>query len=131
MKLATAVPKPKRRLRAARQPIARSGKPKAKKRTASEFARIYGSRARTVFVKSLRCTVGICVGWPVEQAHTQNGGMGRKGDAASIVPMCFWHHKWLHSMGVESFRQRFGVDLDAAAAETERRWQEYRARLQD
>jgi hypothetical protein len=63
---------------------------------------------------------------PIEQAHVGKAGkgMGRKADADQTVPLCRFHHRILHHIGTQSFEQRYGVDLDALAAETERRWQE-------
>jgi hypothetical protein len=73
-------------------------KPKANKgRTAIEFQRIYGSKRRVEFVKNLPCI--ICAKKPCENAHTTSGGMGRKADYTSIVPLCQAHHRLQHQKG--------------------------------
>jgi hypothetical protein len=96
------------------------------KRRKSEFARAYHSKARVEFVKSLPCVVP----WPhfgSENAHVGNKGKGtgRKADYDQIVPMCAFHHRdVLHRIGKEAFTRGYDVNLDQAAAETERLWQE-------
>lgn len=69
--------------------IARS-RIKPKKRKPSEFARIYGSKKRVEWIKSLRCSSCGVVGYS-QNAHTENGGMGRKADHTTIVPLCGPH----------------------------------------
>jgi hypothetical protein len=115
------------------QPMKRAGRIKPKPRTRSEFARIYGSKARVEWVKSLPCL--ICGRGPCDNAHTENGGMGRKGDAASIVPLCCMgmddphspgylrgHHGLLHQIGVATFESEYRVDLKAEAARVAAAW---------
>lgn len=75
-------------------------KPKNAKRRQSEFARCYGSRARVAFVKGLPCLVCAVIhpafvlsAGPSDNAHTENGGKGRKGPFTSIVPLCRNHHR--------------------------------------
>lgn len=116
------------------KPIARSAikprtaRPKARnvKRHAGEWARAYGSKARVAFVKSLGCCVSGCMDGPVENAHTVNGGMGRKADANTIVPLCRAHHRFLHQHGplgfAASFPLRNGWTLADWAVEVERLW---------
>lgn len=118
------------RMRDAVSPLkGRRRKPLAKrnaKRRTSEFARCYGSRARVAWVKAQPCVVGSlgCDG-PSQNAHTANGGMGRKADADTIVPMCDGHHRLLHCWGVETFSRSYALDLPALAADTDRRWREH------
>ncbi len=99
---------------------------KKRKRRASEFARIYGSKARVEWVKSQPCwiTTPICSG-EIHNHHTKNGGRGRKADAKTIVPLCEFHHRKLHDLGRRAFEELYGdyADLDWAAENTERRWQ--------
>lgn len=61
-----------------------------------------------------------CLG-KVENAHTVTGGVGRKADAHTIIPLCHQHHAELHR-GVERFEDLYGIDLTEAAAETQRLW---------
>ena len=120
------------------KPIARSAiksrtkRPKARntRRHASEWARAYGSKKRVAFVKSLPCCVAGCrAAWmcePSENAHTVNGGMGRKADANTIAPLCHGHHRFLHHHGPQTFAASFplrhGWTLVDWARETERLW---------
>lgn len=101
-------------------------KPKA--RSAAEFRRIYGSRARVSWVKSLHCLVSWCREQPSENHHIENGGTGRKADFDKIVPMCLMHHDQYHDIGRESFERVYHLDLRIQAAETERLWSEWQTR---
>jgi hypothetical protein len=47
----------------------------------------------------------------VELAHTENGGMGRKADARTLVPICAPDHRLLHTIGVKAFEARFSDRL--------------------
>lgn len=104
-------------LTAKRGRIRRNGK-----RKQSEFARIYGSRKRVAWIQSLECVVPGCGGRMSENAHTATGGMGRKADAETIVPMCTTHHRLLHTIGVATFSDAYSLDLPALAAETDHRF---------
>jgi hypothetical protein len=95
---------------------------KPRKRSAEEFARIYGSEERVEWVKAQPCVVPGCPFRPIENAHIKNGGMGRKSDYQNIVPLCQPHHLLLHNTGKPSM---WGIDLEAAAAETEAKWKLY------
>lgn len=113
-------------LRRASEPMKRGGRIKPKPRSAGEFARIYGSRERVAFVKSLPCAAlvlhQVCDG-PIDNAHTQTGGMGRKANADTIAPMCRKHHReYDERRGILAFPwARFLIV--GVAAETERLWQ--------
>lgn len=107
-------------------PFKRSGRIKPKKRSAVEFARVYGSKARAAWVKSQMCF--LCSDVPCENAHIVTGGMGRKAEYTKIVPMCKPHHAMLHRMGRPSFERYMTTDLDALAEACEQRWQAFLAR---
>jgi hypothetical protein len=96
-------------------------RPSVKKR--AKFEREYGSAERVAFVASLPCIASSdeCMA-PIENAHTETGGMGRKGPASSIVPACCYHHHILHTWGVMTFQAKYRVDLAACAAETAAAW---------
>ena len=101
-------------------------------RKASEFARTYHSKERVAFVKSLPCVMHTyrCEG-RAENAHLGNGGMGRKSDHTNIVPLCRYHHRELHRLGVERFEDFYdGVSLPLFADNTEALWQEHVAAWQ-
>lgn len=62
-------------------------KPRNAKRRASEFKRWYGSKERVAWVRALPCV------WCLsregsDNAHTENGGKGRKADYQTIAPLC-------------------------------------------
>jgi hypothetical protein len=85
-------------------PIQR-GRMKRKSRSASEFQRIYGSKKRVEWIKAHGCLA--CARTPCENAHTENGGMGRKAGYETIVPLCSFCHHALHTMGQQSFEEAF------------------------
>jgi len=84
------------------------------KRRAKEFARTYGGKARVAWVKQLGCC--ICKVKPADNAHLPSrSGMGRKGDADRIVPLCRLHHQELHEQGQALVEARHGIDLSVWA----------------
>jgi hypothetical protein len=76
--------------------LKRSKPLRPKKRTNAEFARIYGSEERVLWVKSLPCLV--CGKLPSDNHHIVNEGMGRKASYRLIVPLCSGptgcHRRW-------------------------------------
>jgi len=86
-----------------------------------EFARAYGSKARVQWVQSLACLH--CLARPSENAHTPSrSGMGRKGDASTIVPLCSACHRRLHQVGLETFQSESCLDLVQCAAIIDAAW---------
>ena len=72
-----------------RKPIARTTRPKRvnKVRKAREWARAYGSEERVAWIRDQPCVAGHS--GPCENSHLRSrSGAGRKGDAATVVPMC-------------------------------------------
>lgn len=88
-----------------KSPLARGGRVKPKKRTASEFSRIYGSKKRVAWVKAQPCLV--CGSGPCENAHVVGGGMGRKASHTAIVPLCSSHHWQSHHYGWDALGARW------------------------
>lgn len=130
-----------------RSPTPRSSRPmkktrlKPKKRSAAEYARIYGSKARVEFVKAMPC-VGCGRDWehtrvPIDNAHIENGGVGRKADYTKIVPLCsraapkFSCHGRFHRHGREDLEIWAGINLETAAAQTEAAWLAHTQRSED
>lgn len=93
-----------------------------RRRTKREFARIYGSKARVKWVQSLPCL--LCENTPSQNAHIETGGTGRKADYDKIVPLCYWAHRLLHTMGRSTFERCEKIDLAYHAAATQRQWEE-------
>jgi hypothetical protein len=138
-----AVPKPRRKKKAPRAwnstapvssaPKVRPPKRKVTKkkssstRKAKNWGRAYGSRERVEWVKQQPCTSCGLFRGSCENAHTRTGGAGRKADAVWVIPMCYWCHRNYHIVGKRFFERWAKVDLDAAAAECERKWQEHQA----
>ena len=93
--------------------------------TKAEWDRIYGGEERVHFVKTLPCCA--CGRFPSEERpsenhHVRNGGLSRKADYLSIVPLCAPCHRLIHQIGKKSFVARYGVSLEAAAAFTQAAW---------
>jgi hypothetical protein len=55
-------------------------------RKVGEWARAYHSKAFVRFTKAAPCAA--CGRGPCDSAHTITGGMGRKGDWTTIIPLC-------------------------------------------
>lgn len=98
------------------------GRIKPKPRKPSEFARIYGSKARVEWVKDQPCVV--CGFVPSENAHIVTGGMGRKADFDTIIPLCRFDHRVLHRFGRRPCESLTGKTLEQLAAQTEAAWQD-------
>lgn len=94
-------------------------KPKAKKRTTSDFARVYGSKARVEWVKSQPCVA--CHSGPCENAHIKSGGVGRKADFTQIVPLCASCHRIQHQKGWKAIGFN-AARLDYLAFQTQFKW---------
>ena len=105
-------------------PLKRSGRIAPSKRTAGEYNRIYGSKARVRWVKLQSCVSCGTEGTedhPNHNHHTQNGGQGRKADHGTIVSLCFSCHHEVHT-GVLRGTREWWADM---ARLTEARWQQY------
>ena len=86
-----------------------------KPRSAAEFRRIYGSKARVVAIHALACHA--CGMESAECVHLENGGMGRKAGWQTVVDLGHRCHMRLHSLGsVDLFDAEHGTDLRARAA---------------
>jgi hypothetical protein len=98
-------------------------------RSSKETKRVYGPAARRHFVASLPCI--ICARVPSQNAHSRTGGMGRKADKETIVPMCALHHAEYDgaiSGGRQTFLATHQVTQEwvyRMADLTERLWQEH------
>jgi len=112
------------------KPLKRTANPKKinAKRTAKSFARAYGSETRVLWIKSLPCLACVALTvpqrFPTENVHTRTGGMGRKADADTIIPLCTYHHDELHRHGPVAFEARYGWSLVDAAAHIATQWED-------
>lgn len=110
--------------------IKRKAAPKKVNRTrkAREFARAYHSRKRVLFVKGLGClycrmTFGQPVYPHVHNAHTENGGSGRKAGYETIIPLCATHHQAYDERRPPLASEFIRGQLKAGAIEVEQLWQ--------
>ena len=102
-----------------------------RERRSKNFPRTYHSVERVLFVKTLPC-VGCGIRGYSVNAHTKNEGKSRKGHYTTIVPLCCerlgaegCHYLLDKELGREAFEKLAGVNLERAAAETERLWQQF------
>jgi hypothetical protein len=76
------------------------------------------------WVKSHGCCVPGCGATIVDFAHLRscaNAGMDQKPHDIFGVSLCRAHHDEQHSLGVDAFDRKYGIDLWALAAEFARR----------
>lgn len=102
-----------------------------RKRKAANHKRAYGGPAFLAYIHRLPCwACGYAGPSPRQAAHTVNGGMGRKGDADTIIALCNVCHGKQHAQGwlaigmTEESRTR-------AAAQTWASWETRRGDSQD
>ena len=129
-RLPNAAPKPRRTPKRPPKPLKRSRvKSVNAKRRSREFVRAFGSDERVAWVRALDCFVSYSVacGGPIENAHTESGGAGRRADARFIVPLCRKHHRQLHELGADTFGRAYKVDIRFAASRIEEAWQRHLA----
>jgi hypothetical protein len=105
-----------------RKSIKRGAPPKRvnKERRAKNFERAYGGKYAD-WIRSQKCGIDSaeCEG-PSHAHHTQNGGMSRKADAKTLVPLCTYHHNLWHTDG--AFRVCLGEALIFDAATYWHNW---------
>jgi hypothetical protein len=111
------------KVRPPKRKVAKRKIQKSSTRKAKNWGRAYGSRERVEWVKQQPCEG--CLYPLSENAHAATGGTGRKSDSRHILPLCSCCHRALHRLGKRTWQARWLINLDAAAAETERRWQEH------
>lgn len=113
-----------------------SGKIKPKHRKASEFKRIYGSKARVEWVKAQPCAwcglygVDPRCGGISENAHTENEGLSRKGHYTTIVPLGHFHHTQYDNYKIPFDTIPARVLMKVLAGRTEQRWLEHQSQHQ-
>lgn len=90
-----------------------------KKRRKRELDRQFGALAE--YVRGLSCCVKGCIRW-AEPAHVhtrRNAGAWRETPdgwaVGNIAPLCHWHHREQHAIGVSSFGSKYDLDLEEVA----------------
>ena len=76
------------------------------------------------WVKSHGCCVPGCAATSIDFAHLRgcgNAGIGQKPHDVFGVSLCRDHHVEQHSLGIEAFERKHGIDLLALAVEFARR----------
>lgn len=116
-----------------RTPLARKTPFKASKpvnpvnreRRKKNFARAYNSPAFVRWISRLPCYACNYAGpSPRQAAHSVTGGMGRKADACTILPLCGVCHARQHTLGWLAI----GMTLEGAKAAAEQTWASWEAR---
>lgn len=117
---------------ARKTPLKRGGRIKPKQRTAREFTRIYGSKAFGAFIRVMPCwACGYAGPTPRVLAHTENGGMGRKADAAgNVIALCNVCHTKQHQSGWGAIAMT-AESRQRAAAQTWAAWEAKRGTEED
>jgi hypothetical protein len=108
--------------------LKRTGRIKPKKRTASEFRRVYGSKGFQTFIRTMPCwACGYAGASPRVLAHTENGGMGRKADAKTCIALCGVCHHKQHQSGWSSI----AMTAESRKRAAEQTWAAWEARRGD
>ena len=102
------------------KPPKRSGRPRVKPRTASEYQRIYGSKARVRWIKAHFCCCCEAVTGRNHNHHVVTGGTSRKADADKIVSLCPGCHYLLHTGELGRSKEWWLAMADL----TDQEWQE-------
>lgn len=91
--------------------------------TPEEYERAFGGEVHQEWI---RWQPSVVTGrTPCVAAHVRGGGIARRADACWTVPMTYFEHQRMHNQGQESYAAEHGLDLDALAIETDRRFREY------
>jgi hypothetical protein len=108
--------------------LKRTGRIKPKKRTASEFRRVYGSKGFQTFIRTMPCwACGYAGASPRVLAHTENGGMGRKADAKTCIALCNVCHHKQHQSGWVSI----AMTAESRTRAAEQTWAAWEAKRGD
>lgn len=89
------------------------------------FERAFGGEERDEWIKWQPSVVSGKT--PCVAAHVRGGGVAYRADACWTVPMLYVEHQEMHNVGQRTYAARHGLDLEALAIETDRRFQLYLA----
>jgi hypothetical protein len=82
-------------------------------------AKTFGPQARAA--RLLPCCV--CARRPCDPAHVVSRGAG--GTDSDVVPLCKFHHREQHDIGIQSFQARHNIVLEVVAAELAKNLKEH------
>ena len=101
--------------------------PVNRKRKAANHKRAYGGQAFLNYIHRLPCwACGYAGPSPRQAAHTINGGMGRKGDADTIIALCNVCHSKQHAQGWLAI----GMTAESRTRAAAQTWASWEARLE-
>ena len=84
------------------------------------WERAYHSQERVDWIQAMPCIA--CGAGPCENHHTRGGGVGRKADWETVVPLCAGCHRECHQVGTLTFQFTRGVDFAKESAFVARLW---------
>lgn len=84
------------------------------------FERQYGSEERVAWLKGYPCVS--CGRVATDASHVRHGPLKT---ADETVPQCHRCHLELHAAGIQTFQQRYQVDLGALAKRFAERWRQH------
>ena len=73
----------------------------------------HGNPTYRSFIRDFPCHIPLCPERS-ECAHIKSRGAGGK-DERNIVPLCRSHHREQHTIGIQSFAAKYGLDLPLIA----------------
>jgi len=102
------------------------------KRRANNFVLAYGSEERVEWMHGMECA---CSSYPmctfrIEVAHVISKKPNGRGGPDDTVPLCDFHHRTLHSLGIDTFQERYDVDLTALAKHYAELWDQHQNGLE-
>jgi hypothetical protein len=92
------------------------------KRKKERFARQFHSEEFVEWTRQSRCVVHSCThGVPSECAHNPSRGAG--GTWVDVSPMCGFHHRQQHHIGVKKFQRLYGISFKQTNAAHTAKWE--------
>lgn len=95
-------------------------RPKNPDRAKERWERAFHSRERVRWVSRRPCLV--CGRRPSQNAHVKSRAAG--GTYRDVVPLCRYHHRRQHEVGIETFQGMYTLDLAAEARRVDDEWEQ-------
>lgn len=77
-----------------------------------KWHRAYGSTHLVAYLNAMPCMV--CGRVPCDAAHVKSRGAGG-GYRDNLVPLCREHHTEQHQIGIETFQNKYQIDMEREA----------------